>query len=229
VKISSSILLIILSLCSTGIRAQPGAGIAVSNNKNNNLTIVYDISISSNNKKAGIEEAYNGGIKTVMLQNGKARIRLVSLMRIQSLYFFTKDSALTKVLITKESGKKKYKYQLSAADWKRHNAKYDSITYSLLDETKSVAGYTCKKAIITVPGENKEVIVYYSTELKPLDNYIEPLFAGIPGVVLQYVSETTNGNISFTASKISFEPVDENLLQEPTSGYVQKNYDAPVR
>lgn len=228
-KINSSILLIILSLCSAGIRAQPGSGIAVNNNKSKDLTIVYDISISSNGKNTGIEEAYNGGIKTVMLQNGKARVRLVTLMRIQSLYFFTKDAALTKVLITKESGKKKYKYQLSASDWKQYNAKYDSIRYNLLDETKHVAGYPCKKAIVTVPGENKEIIVYYTPELKPLDKHIEPLFAGIPGVVLEYVHETNNGTISFTAGKISFDPVDEDLFQEPTTGYVQKKYDAPVR
>jgi len=229
VKINSIILLIILSLCGSGTRAQSGEGVAASNKKNNNLTIVYDINTSSKTKNAGIEETYNGGIKTIMLQNGQARVRLVSLMRIQSLYFFTKDTALTKVLMTKESGKKKYKYQLSASDWKQYNAKYDSITYSLLDETKSVAGYPCKKAIITIPAENKEVIVYYSPELKPLDDHIEPLFAGIPGLVLEYMHKTSDGNISFTASKISFGPIDETLLQEPASGYILKSYDAPVR
>ncbi|MBL7703233.1 MAG: hypothetical protein JNM14_13360 [Ferruginibacter sp.] len=220
------ILPIAILLCVATVWAQPGA---VPANLHNNLTVLYDITISNHKKNAGIEETYNGGIKTIMVQNSKARVRLVSLMRIQSHYFFKNDSGLAKVLITKESGKKKYKYRLSAAGWKQYNVKYDSITCTFLDDTKSIAGYNCKKAIVTVPGLDKEVIIYYSPELTAPDKHIEPLFAKIPGLVLHYVTEGPNGSISFTAKKISFDPLDEGLFQEPVNGYAQKNYIASER
>lgn len=190
----------------------------------NNLTIVYDLSITTNNQNAGIEETYNGGVKTIMMQHDKLRIRLVTLMRIQSIYFFKQDSALTKVLLTKESGTKKYKYRLSPADWKQYNARYDSITYTLLDDSIAIAGYSCKKAIITILAEGKTVTAYYSTRLKPLDKNVEPMFAGLPGMVLKYEHQDTKGSVTFTASKISFDEFNEKLLQEPTRGYIDKHY-----
>ncbi len=147
-------------------------------------------------------------------------------MRIQSIYFYKQDSSLAKVLITKESGKKKYKYRLSHADWKQYNARYDSITYTLLDDSINIAGYSCKKAIITIPAEGKTITAYYSTGLKPLDKYIEPMFAGLPGIVLKYEHEDTKGSITFTASKISFEQFNEKLLEAPAKGYEQRDYSS---
>lgn len=208
--IKISIVLLIIA-CGTTAKAQPAV---VSKQNYNSLILVYDINISSTKKKAGIEETYNGGVKTIMLQNNKARVRLVSLMRIQSHFFQMHDSGLVYMVISKESGKEKTKNQLSASDWKIHNTKYESLSCEFSDESISVAGYNCKKAIITAPSENKKVIAYYCPQLKPLHTFIEPLFAGIPGIVLQYTVEDKTGSLSFTASKVSFEPVAENLVAE---------------
>lgn len=188
-----------------------------------NMTLLYDININTGKTGTGIEETYNGGVKTVMIKNDRVRIRLVSLMRIQSIYFFKRDSALSKVLITKESGEKKYKYSLTASDWKFYNAKYDSLTYTFLDDSISVAGYNCKKAIITLK-DGKEVVAYYSTALKSLDKFVEPMFAGLPGIVLRYEHEESKGTISFTVSKISMDPIDDHIFAEPTRGYKTQRY-----
>jgi len=210
--------------CSSSAQGQPATVTTNSPARLNNLTVVYDINVNSNKSNIGIEETYNGGIKTVMIRHEKARIRLVSLMRIQSTYFAKQDSNLAKVSIIKESGKKKYKYRLSAVDWKNYNTRYDSISYTLFDDSITVAGYNCKKALISIPGSGKEVTAYYSTSLKPLDKYLEPLFAGLPGMVLKYEQEDPKGTISFTANKVSFDEFDEKLLQEPSKGYILRNY-----
>lgn len=222
-KINSIILLLGSFLCISNTQAQSGIAAPL---MHNNFTVVYDISINSTKSNAGIAETYNGGVKTIMMQKGKTRIRLVTLMRIQSIYFYKQDSSLAKVLITKESGKKKYKYRLSHADWKQYNARYDSITYTLLDDSINIAGYSCKKAIITIPAEGKTITAYYSTGLKPLDKYIEPMFAGLPGIVLKYEHEDPKGSITFTASKISFEQFNEKLLEAPAKGYEQRDYSS---
>src|SRR5580692_2556387 len=71
-------------------------------NNNNPLTIVYDIQVKTDKKKTGIEETYNGGIQTIFLNNEQARIRLVSLMRIQSIFFSASVNPNRQVSIVKE-------------------------------------------------------------------------------------------------------------------------------
>ncbi|UAY52749.1 hypothetical protein [Ferruginibacter albus] len=185
------------------------------------LTLVYDINIKSKNKKAGIEETYNGGIKTVFISNDQARIRLVSLMRIQSIFFTAKDSSNSEVIIVKESGKKKYKYELSASEWNLYNIKYkgDSCVYS--SDSLMILNHLCRKAIINLK-DGRTITAYYTKELKPICEEIEPAFADISGVVLQYSYEYEGGSITYTASKISENPISEEILIAPKKGYITK-------
>ena len=82
---------------------------------NNNLTITYNLLIDGN-KKTGIEEVYNGGNRTIFINNKQVRVRLVSLMRIESLFFLIgADTSLNKIVVVKESGKDKYKNVMCAA------------------------------------------------------------------------------------------------------------------
>lgn len=224
-RINKILLLTGFYLCATNTWAQTTQSLPDSTLMFNNITVVYDIKANSNDYNTSIAETYNGGIKTVMVKGGKARFRLVTLMRIQSVFFIKQDSNLAKVIILKESGNKRYKYQLSSAEWKTYNAKYDSATYNFINDSITVAGYNCKKVIISIPGDDvKEVTAYYSTSLKPLDKDIEPMFAGLPGMVLKYEHEAQEGSIIFTANQISFDQIDEKSFEAPTKGYTQKNY-----
>jgi len=195
--------------------------------KESSLTIVYDINIIKGKTKAGIEETYNGGVKTLMLKNETIRMRLVSLMRIQSIYLYKTDSVLKKVIIAKESGQKKYKYILKPSEWKFYNEKYDSVSCILTDDSLLVAGYECKKAILTFRS-GKEVIAFYTIKLKPFDKYTEPMFAGLPGMVLRYEHEEKNGRILFNASKVSFDPIDGKIFEEPGPEFHSQKYH-PIR
>ncbi len=100
--------------------------------KNQHLTIVYDITISKTKKSSGIEETYNGGTKAVFISDNKARIRMVSLMRMESIFFDYDSSALREARVIKESGAKKYQYKLTAAEWENYNSKYVGATCDTL-------------------------------------------------------------------------------------------------
>lgn len=205
-------ILTVILLCCSSVRvaAQDSPG----------LTLVYDISIVSENKHAGIEETYNGGIKTIMQQNNKTRMRLVSLMRIQSIFFTMADSVLQGVVIAKESGQKKYKYRLSASAWQSRNAKYNDATHSSETDSTSILGYMCKKTVITLTN-GRQITAYYAPGLKPLHKSIEPMFAGIDGLVLQYAYQEKNGKITYTASHLSFNDIEEDVFKEPAKGYIE--------
>jgi GLPGLI family protein len=190
---------------------------------NNLVTIVYDIKVTSNRNKTGIEETYNGGIKTVFVNNDKARVRLVSLMRIQSIFFSSSTKSSDPISVVKESGKKKYKYYLTDAQWNLYNSKYAHDSCQFTNDSLTILNYTCRKAIITLK-DGKTLVAYYTNALKPLNKKIEPAFNCIPGLVLQYEYQYKKGGMVYTASKISQDPIASDIFKIPARNYVVKKY-----
>jgi len=179
------------------------------------LTIVYDIQVKRDSKKAGIEETYNGGIKTLFIQGENARIRLVSLMRIQSIFFFKPDQKNNTVSIIKESGDKKYRYDLNDSLWNLYNVKYKNDSCIFSNDSLEILHYNCKKATILLQ-DGKKIIAYYTSMLKPLSKKIEPAFSGVPGVVLQYEYDYGKGSITYIASKVSNDPIASDIFIRPS-------------
>lgn len=191
------------------------------------LTIVYDISISKTKRSTGLEETYNGGTKAVFITGNKARIRLVSLIRIESI-FFDYDSTLKQAAVIKESGAKKYRFNLSATQWKDFNKKYHGITCSFENDSLLAAGYWCKKAVISLTSGD-EIVAYYTDSIKPVNNFIEPSFYCIPGTVLQYEHTSKRGVVTFKASLVSREVIAKEIFVLPSAGVQARKYTAGDR
>jgi GLPGLI family protein len=183
-----------------------------------NLTISYNIIVLNSSKKTGVEESYNGGNKTIFISGDKARLRLVSLMRIQSIFLYPADSKKKIATIVKESGTGKYKMNLTAAQYAALNSKYDSIQCELTEDTLTFLNYLCKKAIIHLKDEHS-ITAWYCPELKAVAKNIEPAFACIPGLVLHYEVVNKKKSLVFTVASISNKPVDPNLFKIPSKGY----------
>jgi GLPGLI family protein len=193
-----------------------------SSGNNSLLTIVYNIQVNTSKHKAGIEETYNGGIKTIFIDNEKARIRLVSLMRIQSIFFSSSNKSNHFVSVVKESGKNKYKYYLTNEQWDLYNNKYENDSCQLTNDSAVVLNYPCRKAIIMLK-DGRLLVVYYTNQLKPINPEIEPAFSHIPGLVLKYEYDYKKGTLLYTASKISEDPIDNKVFKAP-SGLPVKKY-----
>jgi len=207
-------LLLILSLIAGTCLAQ----------QQSDLTIVYEISISNTKRSTGLEETYNGGTKAVFIAGNKARIRMVSLMRIESI-FFDYDSILKQAAVIKESGAAKYRFNLSAIQWQRFNKKYDGISCSFEKDSLLVAGYWCKKAVIRLnSGDN--ITAFYTDSIQPLHNFIEPSFSCIPGTVLQYEHASKRGVVIFKASLVSREIISKEIFIIPSAGVQLRKYNA---
>jgi len=190
---------------------------------NNALTIIYDIQVKTDKSKTGIEETYNGGIKTIFINNEQARIRLVSLMRIQSIFFSTSVNSKHQVSIVKESGKAKYKYYLTNDQWKSLNIKYNNDSCQITNDSAVILNYPCRKVIITLK-DGRILTAFYTNQLNPINPKIEPAFNCVPGLVLQYQYSYKKGTIIYTASKISQNPIDGSIFKIPVKGYIQKKY-----
>jgi GLPGLI family protein len=187
------------------------------------LTVVYDISVKKTKHSTGIEETYNGGTKAVFITPKKARVRLVSMMRMESFFFEYDTSKLKQAVVVKESGQKKYRYNLSASNWKDFNKKYEGITCDMKDDSIEIAGYKCRKAIINL-SSGETIDVFYTDSIKAVSSIIEPAFSCIPGLVLQYEVNSNRGKVIFKAAQVTKDPIAKDVFIIPRTGVQAKKY-----
>ena len=174
----------------------------------------------------GIAESYNGGVKTAFVQNGKVRLRLVSLMRTQSIFFNNKKGITSKVAaVVKESGKDKAKFYLSDKEWKIYNQKYDSNTCETFSsDTLRVLDKLCIKAIITTKKGAKLTVYYYPGAKSSALAAAEPAFSCVPGIVLKYIYTVGDKSIEYIATSVSRKPIAASVFNIPVKGYKLQKY-----
>jgi GLPGLI family protein len=89
----------------------------------------------------------------------------------------------------------------------------------VLKETKTIAGFKCKKAIVYLPGKNGQPDVpteVFYTESIPTEYNSQ--FPGVKGFVLEYKINAQGMVITYRAKSATPEPVDKKLSEIP-NGY----------
>lgn len=162
------------------------------------------------------DASLNNTTKTFYLKGKMSRVDIVSPTYTQSTIY---DATTGSAVILKELGGNKYLYNLTAAQWAEKNKDFDGMQVSFQNETKTILGYECKKAVLTLKN-GTETTVYYATAIKPSLSENPLQFKGIPGFVLEYESEISAGKkISYTAMKINFNPAAVSVFEIPKTGY----------
>ena len=85
-------------------------------------------------------------------------------------------------------------------------------------ETRDILGNTCKKAIIVIKGEDKELTAYYTSEIGNASLHFDNnLYKSINGVMLEYEEPYEQGGYSMHYKAISIEKkdVDDNQFTIP--------------
>ena len=81
------------------------------------------------------------------------------------------------------------------------------------DETKEIAGYNCKKAVVT--WENKTFDVYYTDEIKIEDpNWNNP-YPEIDGVLMEYQIDMFGIRTQITAKSVEEKDIEEETFDIP--------------
>jgi len=91
---------------------------------------------------------------------------------------------------------------------------------TFVDETKEIAGYTCKKAIVTFKDNIKEEFsVYYTNDIDIKNsNWFTP-FHEIDGVLLEYQVRKYNYEMRLIAKEVKSEEVEDAAFEIP-EGYL---------
>ena len=182
-------------------------------NDSSDLTISYLIEVVSKKAKDDLGESYNGAVKTVFASDRKIRLRLVSLMRIQSVVISVDEEEDSLITFIRESGKNKSIKHFSTEHWNLLHKKYEGSEVAFLPDRLTILGYECKTARIQLP-DKTFLIVYYTDQIKHSQfQHAEPMFRNIPGVVLKYEYVEKKAKLSYTATLLSRDKIDPEVFE----------------
>ena len=180
-------------------------------------TINYSIQINGAQKlDKETEELLKSSTKTVFIKGNDSRVDLTSTSFLQTLIY---DKSTGNAVIMRELGANKFMTKLDSKAWKLQNAKYIGMKITYINETKSILGYECKKAILELQ-DGTSFTAFYALAIAPSVKEFEYQFKDIPGFVLEYETFGEKGQkITYTATKINLNPVQASKFDVPISGY----------
>jgi GLPGLI family protein len=171
---------------------------------------------SKQNKE--VQNAIQHSTKTVFIKGNDSRVDLNSPSLNQSVIY---DKTNGSAVILREFGNNKFMSSFNSKEWKAANKQFDGMVIQLIPETKTILGYECKKAVLSLK-DSSVYQVYYATTIIPSVREFEYQFKDVPGFVLEF--EVKEGHdatsiVRYKATKINLSPVQASKYDIPTSGY----------
>lgn len=157
----------------------------------------------------GMESMLPSGMVTY-IKGSKSRTEQESGMGGQNIIIHDSEKEETMVLMDLLG--QKMAIVPSAEEQKEAKVEMDKMEVELVDESKTVAGYACKKALISSPEMDFPMAVYYTEELQ--NNSVD--FAKIPGMPLEYVTELQGMKMKVVATSVEKNKVGGNLFEIPS-------------
>jgi GLPGLI family protein len=183
--------------------------------KISDFSIAYDYEISNTGSKPIT------GVNSIYVKGNLSRSEWGS----QSFTSTTIHDATTgTAVILKEVSGQKILIHLTPADWRQMNRANESIAFTSTDETKTIAGYKCIKAVAKIQ-DGTTYSVYYTNELVVDNKEYNSKFKNLDGLPLEYELIKGNFTIKYTVSKINLNPVPASKFDIPKSGYREMTYE----
>jgi hypothetical protein len=113
----------------------------------------------------------------------------------------------------------KYAIKQLTAEIEKEIAAQGTTTVELSDETKVIAGYTCKKAVVTVndDGVKSTFEAFYTSELgSKLANFNNPVYKDIDGAMLDFSMNSHEVTMKFTATAVEKKSLASKDFEIPS-------------
>ena len=179
-------------------------------------TVAYQVTFEDVNVNKDVQNALQLSSKTVYIKGNDCRIDLTSPSLNQSVIYEKLNGS---AIVLREFGNNKFMTKLSPEKWMAANKQYKDMTISLIDETKIILGYDCKKAMLNLK-DGTVYTIYYATTIIPSVKEFEYPFKDLPGFVLEYqIKEIGETIVHYKAVNINLSPVQASKFDVPTSGY----------
>ncbi|MCX8018989.1 MAG: DUF4412 domain-containing protein [Chitinophagaceae bacterium] len=178
-------------------------------------TITYNILINTSNGNPQAADVLDGATSVIYLKGNSSRSEMISSLGTQATLI---DGKTGEVTVLKVYGDQKYMIKMTPEEWKSFNKKYEGITFTYLDEYKTIAGYKCQKAIGKM-SDSTTFTVFFTRELQPVNKDFQYIHKNLPGLAMEYEASLGKTQVIYTVSSINFNPVPLSKFDLPKSGY----------
>lgn len=172
--------------------------------------IKYAISYSDLPAEMKNYEAMMPKEMTIMLKGNKSRVEQSQMMGKNVI---VTDMDEKNGFVEMDMGGQKLRMNITTKEFETEENVLKNIEY--LDETKTIAGYPCKKAIVKDDGGAFLMTLFYTEKIK---NQAQKEFAGLKGFPLEYSMSQNNINMEISANEISEEKVADAVFTK-SEGY----------
>jgi len=155
-------------------------------------------------------------LMSVMIKGSKSKTEMITGMGNQTeINDYTEKS---KVSLLDMMGQK-YAIKETAADIQKEMEKEPPATVEVTNETKTIAGYLSKKAIVTTNQDGEKTVyeVWFTEELGSKDvNFADPIYKDINGVLMEFLMKTPQITMKFTVSSVEKKNVAAKEFEIPS-------------
>jgi GLPGLI family protein len=194
---------------------------ATAQRKLTEATISYDIVINTTNETPKAADLLDGATSVIYLKGNSSRSEMISSLGTQATVI---DGKTGNVTILKDYGEQKYMIRMTPSDWKESNIKYADVSFTYTDEYKTIAGYSCQKAVGKM-SDGSVFNVYFTKDLLPVNRDFQYINRNLPGLAMQYEANLGTMMVTYTVSSISFNPVPQAKFDLPKTGYRVMTYE----
>lgn len=127
--------------------------------------------------------------------------------------------------------KEKFASVIPKKEVEKLNKKYDNVSIIHMDETKVIAGFKCKKALLIFEDiDIGDVYVFYTDDIKFKDPNWSTPFKDIDGILLEYQMERFDIKMHFTAINVKEQKLDDSdfILPEDYEHISQEALDEKI-
>lgn len=178
-------------------------------------TITYNVSTENSPMAAAL-----GDMKMMLYyKNGKSLFDMTS--SFYSMKTLVTDTG--SLLLINAAGQKLFVKQPVTAN--QADSIKPAVTY--VDETKEIAGYTCKKALVKLPNVADTATFWYAEQL-PVVGFGKDaaILKALKGMPLEYEMAAGPLKLKLTAAKVSTDNIPESTFQVSTEGYTEMDKNA---
>jgi len=207
---------------------------------NNALLIVIFVSLVITSYSGSAQKKFRGILTTQYSYSGMDAATIAMLPKVKTVMIYDNllkeitdygmakmeqilnGDAKTITILVDQPGDKKY-VKFTPEESKSLSEKATDIKINYTTETKTIAGYTCKKAIITYKNEDGAALadtVYYSEELGGEALNVGSKYEGLKGLPVEYKVKEGELTISITISEVKKGKVKDTDFLIP-SDYVE--------
>ena len=143
-------------------------------------------------------EMFQNSVLDIYFSGDKTRTELdMKMIKITTIV----DNESNEVLVLSESMTDKNAVITNIEEIKNNNIKQETKV-TLTGETKNIAGYKCKKAILT-DGSGNETVCWYTGKIKASKEGQQMINREVPGFPLEFESVSEGIKMRFTATKVT--------------------------